>query len=72
MKSGEPNSYCKYHFDLPEPVGGKDTPILLDLLHGFVDVHSLLYLILPHILVRTSTRCILSKFTSLGSMSGTP
>jgi hypothetical protein len=41
MKSGEPNSYCKYHFDLPKLVGSKDTPIFSDLLHGFIDVHSL-------------------------------
>jgi hypothetical protein len=41
MKSGEPNSYCKYRFDLLKLVGGKDTPIFLDLLHGFIDVHSL-------------------------------
>jgi hypothetical protein len=34
MKSGEPNSYCNYHFDLLEPVCGKDTPISPDLLHG--------------------------------------
>jgi len=31
---GEPNSYCKYHFTLPELVRGKDTPISLDLHHG--------------------------------------
>jgi hypothetical protein len=34
MKSGEPNSYYKYRFDLPELVGGMDTPISPDLLHG--------------------------------------
>jgi hypothetical protein len=41
MKSGEPNSYCRYCFDLPELMGGKDTPIFLDLLHGLEDVLSL-------------------------------
>jgi hypothetical protein len=41
MKSGEPNSYCRYRFDLPELVGGKDTPIFMDLLHGLEDVLSL-------------------------------
>jgi hypothetical protein len=41
MKSGEPNSYCRYRFDLPKLVGGKDTPIFMDLLHGLEDVLSL-------------------------------
>ena len=31
---GEPNSYCKCHFNLPELVRGKDTPVSIDLLHG--------------------------------------
>jgi hypothetical protein len=42
MKSGAPaNSYCRYRFDLPELVGGKDTPISSNLLHGLEDVLSL-------------------------------
>jgi hypothetical protein len=41
MKSGEHNSYCMYCFDLPELVGGKDTLISSDLLHGLEDVLSL-------------------------------
>jgi hypothetical protein len=41
MKSGEPNSYCRYRFDLPKLVGGKDTPISTDFLHGLEDVLSL-------------------------------
>ena len=34
MKNGEPDSYYKYRFNLPELVRGKDTVISLDLLHG--------------------------------------
>jgi hypothetical protein len=40
MKSGEPSSYCKYHFDLPKLVGSKETPISPNLLRGSVDVQS--------------------------------
>jgi hypothetical protein len=39
---------AKYLLDLPELVGGHDTTISLDLLHGFIDVHSRLILIFDY------------------------